>query len=502
MHSPINPSDIKLCNKVTPSHSEIVATSPIGCISDLINLSEDQMAEVISSADIELHSPYKGPHEAVRIFKPTHNMEIVGARKAIILSLLKYAGRDSQSRWEVESKLKDLQYLGDQIIRAHWGPPRAERFEFYSHKEKWSEFLESHLRVYTHFLDYEGNIKNSPAIKLIDDLKDQLKSIKADDPYIKTLLEGIPAVKRTIKDYIKTLKQAGIGNFPYYHSIHPSGVDSPFRSLKQYQEIVRNEMQEQGRAIEHFRNEIIALSKFIEAAIFISNNGMAPLQIMDGGPTKLISAYHPKLGFHNAVPITFDFDKDIPISFFTGHNGTGKSKVVETLALNWIYAQTFGFAFCKGGTIGVPRKQFCIIGGIESNLFDGECLSRGQREMSLFIQNVVTNTSPSSLYVLDEFLTSTDATGALAVVLATLEEMASQDSFSLVTIHNRDVDKIPHSSVSNIVGLWCPNPDGKYLWKPGIGHANVIELANEFGLPSKLATRATQIENELKDIKL
>ncbi len=224
--------------------------------------------------------------------------------------------------------------------------------------------------------------------------------------------------------------------------------------------------------------EVSAISELAQVAKFILEENLQPVRLKGAGPTRFVKACHPGIDERSRVPVSFKVSPDKPIVVLTGQNGCGKSKFVETVLLNLIYAQSIGFAFCKSGTLGVPRQLFKMIGASDSNSFSCQGGIRGQREMAALASRLAGDKTLDPFVVLDEFLTSTDSAGALAVLLATAEDISRRGGIVFATLHNRYVENIHSASIGNLVQLLRPAPRRPYQWTKGVARADVIQLAH------------------------
>lgn len=258
-----------------------------------------------------------------------------------------------------------------------------------------------------------------------------------------------------------------------------------------------------GKEFEKFAAELYNLSKFISAALVVLERGLKRVEIVDENVFELHGARHPflmqQLGKERTVPQDIHVSSGQPNVIMTGDNATGKSKRVETVLLNAPLAQSFGYALAEGGRYA-PRSELAYVHTLNVNVEENQ-YSRGQKEMFAFVQ-MVQGLKKNSVVVMDEILTSTDSMGAIAIVLAVLEENGKNGGMSFLTIHSRDLEEIQRLGLAPSVQFLKPKEGegGKktFQWEEGVGRADPIALAKSFGLPENLLERAAKIKEALE----
>lgn len=482
------------------STEPIKINAVVDCLQGLVSPAQALSASIASDIDITIGPERrKVDQERAGLFTPLRDIRITAARQSLLCGILRpnSAGEAQTTR----SDLLQLESACRVIIDGHWGPPRPDRWNCGDKPETWREYFESHfLGTYRFYLVPRDNGTHCAARVCVEGLQKALKHIGGSlEPHIRHLVDQIPKLYRAIEKFRMQLIKAGITSPPSYGSLYPRSPESPFRTFRQYQESVRCKMQLQDPIILGFREEVRALLRFVKAAQFISENDLRPVSLVGSGSTSFEEARNPWLSPGSAVPFSFKFLEDKPITLFTGDNGAGKSKALEALFYNWLYAQSIGFAYCKSGKIGAFRERFVLLGAETSNLGHGEEDSRGEREMARHVNFVGNDIHQRALLVLDEFLTSTDPVGALAIALASLEANAQAGGFSLVSLHNPSAEKLVQTTCARSLQLLRPHPRKKYQWEEGVASANVIKLARRFGLPESQVTRAAEILSELRE---
>lgn len=479
-------------------------------LEDLASLSQKSAAAIRSEAPIEIGADRTRScsfaHSVLAC--PTHAVSILRARQAVLLALLRadksgiYKHVTILDRIEGDSPLVQLKYSYMDIISKPWdlrdiSSPRPEKK---NRVESWSSVTERLVAA----LDYlrTSSTTARSAARSIHSLHVALRPFIRGDrtSALNALADSLGSVRDALCSLNKKLETQGVPQAIEHADLYPFSKKTPFKSPAHLQDFFRKELAPEGEVLNRFLQAVSALDTYLCVVGFIYENHLKPVTIVGSGGTRFSQMVHPDMRHRGPVPVSFTLDPQKPITIITGHNGTGKTKTIETLFLNTIYAQSIGFVFAQGGTLGTLRTEFNFISGKGSSPMQNTVESTGQRDMAEFVQALCGEGGHSTyaLDAIDEALTSTDGLGALSVLLAVLMDRAERGTFSLVTLHNRAVARIPGTPLEDHIQLLRPGRS-RYSWTQGVAHADAIKLAEHSGLPQSLVTRALEIQRSLED---
>ncbi len=328
----------------------------------------------------------------------------------------------------------------------------------------------------------------------MDEMAQSIQSVMTKLPALVANLQEFRQRMEPTVEYQKLLSRAARNEKP----IKPDGV----LSEKQFATYVKRAQNSAG-FLKEICQELDNLSIFIVLAEVVKANELKPVEIVEGQAIDFKGALHPflvhELGRKNVVPQDVSFSNNQAIEVLTGLNATGKSKRVETVALNCVLAQNTGYAYAEGGHYS-PRSRFCFIGATEQPRADEVGESYGEHEMRLFIEQLK-KLPPGSMLLIDEALRSTDSTGASAILIAALEDHARSGGIGMHTIHSREMLEYYQRgltpSVQYISAKVSASGEATYTWEAGVGRAQPVELAVKLGIKPEIAVRAGQLQRAL-----
>jgi len=185
----------------------------------------------------------------------------------------------------------------------------------------------------------------------------------------------------------------------------------------------------------------------------------------------------------------------------TGPNMGGKSTFLRQAGLIVILAQLGSFIPAKSALVGIVDKIFARMGASD-DISEGESTFMVEmREIS----NIVSNSSPRSLLLIDEVGRGTATADGLAIARAILEWIVAKlNARTLFATHFHELTELEalHSSLQNL-SVDAVEKDGEVIFTHNIkiGAADQsygIEVAKLAGLPSDILNRARALLSAMK----
>ena len=268
-----------------------------------------------------------------------------------------------------------------------------------------------------------------------------------------------------------------------------------------------------GNVAEHFhdlRNNQKLLTKldviFAKGKLSVMMRAECPV-INEKGYVDLKQARHPLIDKKKVVPIHVAAGGSAGYSTLvvTGPNTGGKTVTLKTVGLLAMMAQS-GLHIPALSTSQLPVFQniFADIGDEQSI---EQSLSTFSSHMKNIVQ-VVEETGPDTLVLLDELGAGTDPTEGAALAIAILERLRRQGATTIATTHYNELKKyalstggVENASMEFNVETLSPT----YKLSIGIpGKSNAFEISRKLGLPDDIIDRAgTLIERgdmEFEDV--
>lgn len=326
--------------------------------------------------------------------------------------------------------LFDLRMLADEIIRCI----RNGRVDDYASKEL--------LKIRKQITILEERIKVR-----VDQI---LKSAK----YSKYIQENIVSIRNgryvipVKKEYRKNLQgvvldTSASGATVYMEPAEIGSIQDEIELLKMQEEVEEDRiLQVLTGLIEEKEAEIkLAIETMVQYDVIFAKakyshllDGIAP-QINEHHTIRLKEARHPLLG-EAAIPLDFVIGENYDALVITGPNTGGKTVTVKTVGLLTLMAQSGMHIPAKHGSeIAIFEKILVDIG-------DGQSIEQSLSTFSSRIKNIIEilgETTPKSLVLLDELGSGTDPAEGMGLASAILEELYQKGATLLATTHYSEI---------------------------------------------------------------
>lgn len=218
-----------------------------------------------------------------------------------------------------------------------------------------------------------------------------------------------------------------------------------------------------------------------------------PVQVNEHHVIKLIDAKHPLLG-KDAVPLTIEIGTDYDALVITGPNTGGKTVTIKTVGLLTLMAQSgLHLPVKKGSEIAIFQQILVDIG-------DGQSIEQSLSTFSSRIKNIIEilgETNPYSLVLLDELGSGTDPAEGMGLATSILEELYKKGATLLATTHYSEIKEFAyqHEGFENgsmEFDLETLKPTYRLIVGKG-GDSQAFAIALKLGMHPKLIERAHEI---------
>lgn len=286
-----------------------------------------------------------------------------------------------------------------------------------------------------------------------------------------------------------------------------------YRILHEFTQLIRPDI---PIILENFR--FLGILDFIRAKALFAIDINASKPVITGKPeAEWINARHPLLFLsHKAqnkkvVPMSLALNQNQRILVVSGPNAGGKSVCLKTVGLLQYMLQCgLLVSMDDQSQVGIFNDIFVNIGDEQSLEDDLSTYSSHLLAMKFFISNA----SPSTLFLIDEFGSGTEPKIGGAIAEAVLEKLNEKKSFGVVTTHYANL-KLFASNTDGIFNGAMMFDSGKLqpLYKlitgnPGSSFA--IEIAEKIGLQNEVIQQAKKkagskeidFERQLMDLEL
>ena len=246
--------------------------------------------------------------------------------------------------------------------------------------------------------------------------------------------------------------------------------------------------------------DILAELDFLHAKALLAIQLDAHKPIISNKPEiNLINARHPVLFVNfkknnkKLVPLNIYLNHQTRIILISGPNAGGKSVALKTVGLIQLMLQTgFLVPTSPNSTIGIFDNIFVDIGDEQS--IENDLSTYTSRLINL--KNILSNASPNSLILIDEFGAGTDPTFGGAIAEAALQIFLEKNFKAVITTHysNLKLFAANNSGIENAAMLF-DSKKLKPLYQLQIGRPGssfAFEIAQNIGLPQELISLAKQ----------
>lgn len=225
-----------------------------------------------------------------------------------------------------------------------------------------------------------------------------------------------------------------------------------------------------------------------------------PIIQLDGN-LKLVNSRHPTLEYISCcIPNSIQMNRNHKtFHLITGPNMGGKTTFLRQVAIVCIMAQIGCFVPCDLAEVPLLDAVFARVGAGDQQL---KGISTFMSEM-LEVSNLLSNSSRSSLIIIDELGRGTSTNEGLGIAWAVAEELANRGTFTIFATHFHELTEINHPAIENYktdVSFQEDNLQMLYRVLPGAMDASYgIEISRLAGLPDSVILAAESMKEELEE---
>jgi DNA mismatch repair protein MutS2 len=356
-------------------------------------------------------------------------------------------------------------------------------------------------------------LKTRKQIAVLEErIKDRIEKTVRSSKYSKYIQENIIstrngrfviAVKAEYKRNVKgtILDTSASGATVYIEPEEIGGIQEEIYYLKMAEESEEEQvlLYLTGKVEKH-ENEIITAVEtmvhydvvFAKAKYSFQIEGEAA-QINEHHVIKLIEARHPLLG-NAAVPLSLEIGSEYDALVITGPNTGGKTVTIKTVGLLTLMAQAGLHIPAKMGSEIAIFKQILV------DIGDGQSIEQSLSTFSSRIKNIInilSETNPFSLVLLDELGSGTDPAEGMGLATSILEELYKKGATLLATTHYSEIKeyakhKEGFENGSMEFDLDTLKPTYRLIVGKG-GESQAFAIALKLGMHPKLVERAHEI---------
>lgn len=368
-------------------------------------------------------------------------------------------------------------------------------------------------------IDYDGHIKDSASEELYNLRKEKQRKISKRDEVLqqalvkrRTILNDSILVMRNNRYClpIKTEHKNQVKGV--VHDISSSGTTTyiePLEANNLSNELTVIEKSEQQEIVKILTiiasflyplyndflnnlNIIVELDYYFSAAEFSIKYDCIKPNVNTSGDVYLKNARHPLIDQDDIVPVTIKLSQTKPVLLITGPNTGGKTVSLKTLGLLSLMAQS-------GLLIPVDENsQVSIFKGIYADIGDKQSIQQSLSTFSSHIKNIneiLKNTEPISLILIDELGSGTDPNEGVSLAKAIINYLIKKDSRLVVTTHYSELKVFAYSNplIENASVRFDEETLAPlYIIDYGkSGSSNAIKIAKRLGVNEEITQTAT-----------
>lgn len=271
---------------------------------------------------------------------------------------------------------------------------------------------------------------------------------------------------------------------------------------------IRSEVVKKVKEIQTIAKCLAEIDVYLSLALVARENNYTQPEVNDSLFIEIKDGRHPvvekNLLTNQFVPNdTYLDSEENQILIITGPNMAGKSTYIRQVALIVILGQMGSFVPAKEAKVGLVDRIFTRIGAAE-NLPAGESTFMVEMQETA---NILNNTTPHSLLILDEIGRGTSTYDGISIAWATVEFLAKNQerrARTLFATHYFELTELENllSGVKNYnvsVKEWGEEIIFLHKIIPGAADRSYgIQVAKLAGLPEKVISRAEEIMYNLE----
>jgi len=225
-----------------------------------------------------------------------------------------------------------------------------------------------------------------------------------------------------------------------------------------------------------------------------------PVLLSEGKPIlQLIHATHPLLSGEK-IPLTVELGEEAQTLVITGPNTGGKTVALKTIGLMAAMAQS-GLHLPAG-----KETKVSVFTAIRTDIGDEQSIAQSLSTFSGHMKNIIeiiAESSPGALVLLDELGAGTDPSEGSALAMAILEELTHKGALSVATTHINELklfaqvqEKMQNAAMEFDPDTLAPT----YRLLQGVpGQSNAFYVAEELGLPYQVLKKAKSFVHRSHD---
>jgi len=215
---------------------------------------------------------------------------------------------------------------------------------------------------------------------------------------------------------------------------------------------------------------------------------------------RLVQAKHPLLLERHSgevVPLDIELGKDFQTLVITGPNAGGKTVALKTIGMLTMMASSGVLIPAE------PGSEIPFMESIHAHIGDEQSI---EQDLSTFtshlthLKEILEDTSPAKLILIDEIGAATDPALGSALAMAMMERLTAQKALSVITTHHGALKTFAHQQPGMGNGSMEFNEETltpTFRFRPGIpGSSYAFEISKRVGIPEDILERSRQFVGE------